>query len=83
MMFFNVFYPIPLGVTTWILSEKELQEKWHTLLNFGLYQIENLYSVPRTEYLLYGYENSTQNTKYCTLTNTFDLTKFGSVMNKL
>jgi hypothetical protein len=34
------------------------------------------------EYLLYGYEN-TQNTTYCTLTNTFDLTKFGSVMNNL
>jgi hypothetical protein len=26
-----------------------------------------------TEYLLYGYENCTHNTKYCTLTNTFVL----------
>jgi hypothetical protein len=35
------------------------------------------------EYLLYGYENGTQNTTDCTLTNTFGLTKFGSVMKKL
>jgi hypothetical protein len=35
------------------------------------------------KYLLYGSENGTQNTKDCTLTNTFGLTKFGSVMKKL
>jgi hypothetical protein len=35
------------------------------------------------EYLLYGYENGTQNTTDCTLTNTFGLTKFGSVMKNL
>jgi hypothetical protein len=35
------------------------------------------------EYLLYGYENGTKNTKDCTLTNTFCLTEFGSVMKKL
>jgi hypothetical protein len=35
------------------------------------------------EYLLYGYENGTQNTTDYTITNTFGLTKFGSVMNKL
>jgi hypothetical protein len=31
----------------------------------------------------YGYENCTQNTKYCTITNIFGFTKFGSVMKKL
>ena len=36
-----------------------------------------------TEYFLYGYKNFTQNTKHYTLTNTFDLTEFGSVMKKL
>jgi hypothetical protein len=35
------------------------------------------------EYFLYGSENSTQNTIDCTLTNTFGLTEFGSVMNNL
>jgi hypothetical protein len=35
------------------------------------------------EYLLNGYENFTQHTKDFTLTNTFGLTEFGSVMKKL
>jgi hypothetical protein len=35
------------------------------------------------EYLLYGFENCTQNTIECTLNNTFGLTEFGSVMKKL
>jgi hypothetical protein len=35
------------------------------------------------EYLLYGSENGTHNTTDCTLTNTFGLTEFGSVMKKL
>jgi hypothetical protein len=35
------------------------------------------------EYLLYGSENCTQNTTDYTLTNTFGLTEFGSVMKKL
>jgi hypothetical protein len=35
------------------------------------------------KYLLNGYENVTKNTKDCTLTNTFGLTEFGSVMKKL
>jgi hypothetical protein len=35
------------------------------------------------EYLLNGYETVTQNTTYCTLTNTFGLTEFGYVMKKL
>ena len=30
-----------------------------------------------------GYENGTNNTTECTLTNTFGLTEFGSVMKKL
>jgi hypothetical protein len=33
--------------------------------------------------LLNGYENVTHNTIDCNLTNTFSLTKFGSVMKKL
>jgi hypothetical protein len=35
------------------------------------------------KYLFYGYENCEQNTIDCTLNNTFDLTKSGSVMKKL
>jgi hypothetical protein len=35
------------------------------------------------EYLLNGYENVTQITTDCTLTNTFGLTEFGSVINNL
>jgi hypothetical protein len=35
------------------------------------------------EYLLYGYENFTQNTTDFNITNTFGLTEFGSVMNNL
>jgi hypothetical protein len=35
------------------------------------------------EYLLYGSENCTKNIIDCTITNTFGLTKFGSVMKKL
>jgi hypothetical protein len=34
-------------------------------------------------YLLHGFENGTNNNKYCTLTNNFFLTEFGSLMNKL
>ena len=42
-----------------------------------------LESVPHTECLLYGSENGTQNTTNSTLTNTFVLTEFGSIMKKL
>jgi hypothetical protein len=35
------------------------------------------------EYLLNQYETIKKNTTECTLTNTFFLTEFGSVMNKL
>jgi hypothetical protein len=38
---------------------------------------------PHMEYLLNRYETITQHTKDCTLTNTFGLTEFGSVMKKL
>ena len=82
-MFFNVFSTIPLGFTTWNLSEKDLQKKWHNLSNFGLFQRVNLQRVPRMEYFFYGYESGQKNTKYGTLTNTFGLTEFGSVMKKL
>ena len=82
-MFFSVFYAIPPGFTTWNLSEKELEQKWHALLNSGLFQRANLQSMPRTEYLLYGSENGTQYMKDCTLTNTFGITKFESVTKNL
>ena len=71
-MFFSVFYAIPPVFTS-----------WHTLLNSGLFQRASLQSLPRMEYLLNGSETMIKNNKYCTLTNTFCLTKFGSVMNKL
>jgi hypothetical protein len=35
------------------------------------------------KYLLNRYETITKDTKYCTITNTFGLTEFGSVMKKL
>jgi hypothetical protein len=35
------------------------------------------------EYLLNRSETVTKNTKECTITNTFGLTEFGSVMKKL
>ena len=39
--------------------------------------------VERALHKIFGSENCIQNTTYCTLTNTFGLTKFGSVMKKL
>jgi hypothetical protein len=35
------------------------------------------------EYFLYGFVNCTKNTIDCTLTNTFGLIEFGSVMKNL
>jgi hypothetical protein len=35
------------------------------------------------EYFLNRFENVTKHTKYCKITNTFVLTEFGSVLNKL
>jgi hypothetical protein len=35
-MFFNLFYVIPLGVTTWNLSEKGVLEKMAYLAEFWL-----------------------------------------------
>jgi hypothetical protein len=35
------------------------------------------------EYFLNRYENVTDNTKYCNITNTIGLTEFGSVMKNL
>jgi hypothetical protein len=32
---------------------------------------------------VYGHENCTQNTRDCTLTNTFGITEFGYVMKRL
>ena len=53
------------------------------LVEFVLFQRENLQSMPCTKYLFYEYENGTHNTTDCTLTNTFGITEFGSVMKNL
>jgi hypothetical protein len=59
--------------------KKGVIEKMAYLVEFWLI----LESVPHTEYLLYGYENCTQNTTDYTLTNRFGLTEFGFVTKKL
>ena len=53
------------------------------LVEFWLILESKLVEHSLHEYLLYGYENFTQNTADYTLTNMFGITKFGSVMNKL
>jgi hypothetical protein len=53
------------------------------LVEFWLILERELVERAPHKYLLYGSENFTQNTTDCTLTNTFGLTEFGSVMNKL
>jgi hypothetical protein len=62
---------------------KGVIEKMAYLVEFWLILERELVERARTEYLLYGSENCTQNTTDCTLTNTFGLTEFGSVMKKL
>jgi hypothetical protein len=62
---------------------KGVIEKMTYLVEFWLILESELVERARTEYLLYGYENGTKNTTDCTLTNTFGLTEFGSVMKKL
>jgi hypothetical protein len=63
---------------------KGVIEKMAYLVEFWLIlERELVEHSPHTKYLLYGYENGTQNTTDCTLTNTFCLTKFGYVMKKL
>jgi hypothetical protein len=53
------------------------------LVEFWLILESELVEHAPHEYLLYGSENCTKNTTDCTLTNTFGLTEFGSVMKKL
>jgi hypothetical protein len=53
------------------------------LAEFWLILESDLVERARMEYLLNGSENVTQHTKDHTLTNTFGITEFGSVMNKL
>jgi hypothetical protein len=60
---------------------KGVIEKMAYLVEFWIILESELVERARTEYLLYGSENCTQNTKDCTLTNTFGLMKFVSVMN--
>jgi hypothetical protein len=53
------------------------------LVEFWLILESELVEHAPHKYLLYGSENCTQNTTDCTLTNTFGLTEFGSVMKNL
>jgi hypothetical protein len=62
---------------------KGVIEKMAYLVEFWLILESELVEHAPHKYLLYGYENCTQNTTYCTLTNTFGLTEFGFVMKKL
>jgi hypothetical protein len=62
---------------------KGVIEKMAYLVEFWLILEIELVEHSRMEYLLYGSKNGTKNTKYYTLSNTFGLTKFGSVMKKL
>jgi hypothetical protein len=62
---------------------KGVIEKMAYLAEFWLILESDLVERAHTKCLLNGSKNITQNTKYCTLTNTFSLTKFGSIMNKL
>jgi hypothetical protein len=82
-MFFSVFYAIPPYFTTWNLSEKGVIAKMAYLVEFWLILESELVERAPHKYLLYGSENGTHNTTDCTLTNTFGLTEFGSVMKKL
>jgi hypothetical protein len=62
---------------------KGVIEKMTYLVEFWLILESELVERAPHEYLLYGSENCTKNTKDCNLTNTFGLTEFGSVMKKL
>jgi hypothetical protein len=71
---FHYLEPLRKGV---IAKMAYLVEFWLIL------ESELVERAPAQKYLLYGSENFTQNTIDCTLTNTFGLTEFGSVMKKL
>jgi hypothetical protein len=57
--------------------------KMADLVEFWLILESELVEHATQKYLLYGSENGTKHTTYCTLTNSFGLTEFGSVMKKL
>ena len=58
-------------------------EKMAYLVEFWLILESKLVENSPQAYFLYGYINCTKNTTFFTLTNTFGLTKFGSVMKNL
>jgi hypothetical protein len=62
---------------------KGVIEKMAYLVEFWLILESDLVEHAPHKYLLNRSENVTKNTTDCTLTNTFFLTKFGSVMKKL
>jgi hypothetical protein len=70
---FHYLEPLRKGV---IAKMTYLVEFWLIL------EIELVENSPH-KYLLYRSENGTQHTTDCTLTNTFCLTEFGSIMKKL
>jgi hypothetical protein len=53
------------------------------LVEFWIILESDLIERAHTEYLLNQSETITKHTKYCTITNTFGITEFGSVLNKL
>jgi hypothetical protein len=62
---------------------KGVIEKMTYLAEFWLILESDLVENAPHEYFLNQYETITKHTKDCTLTNTFGLTEFGSVMKKL
>jgi hypothetical protein len=62
---------------------KEVIEKMAYLVEFWIIlEIKLVENSPHI-FFLYRSENHTKNTTDCNITNTFDLTEFGSVMKKL
>jgi hypothetical protein len=62
---------------------KGVIEKMAYLVEFWLILERELVEHAPHGIFLYGSENGTKHTTDCTLTNTFGLTEFGSVMKKL
>jgi hypothetical protein len=62
---------------------KGVIEKMAYLVEFWLILESELVEHSPHGIFLYGSENGTKHTTDCTLTNTFGLTEFGSVMKKL
>jgi hypothetical protein len=62
---------------------KGVIEKMTYLVEFWLILEIKLVEPSPHRIFVYGFENGTQNTTKCTLTNKFGMTEFGSVMKTL